>query len=87
MVLSNDDLAEIMDTSDEWIQTRTGIGQRHIATKETTVTLAVKAAKRAMEMAGITGDEIDLIIATTVTPRISSTLAVSIKKRIFILLK
>ncbi|MFR2464393.1 MAG: hypothetical protein ACLTA1_01180 [Clostridia bacterium] len=55
MVLSNDDLAEIMDTSDEWIQTRTGIGQRHIATKETTVTLAVKAAKRAMEMAGITG--------------------------------
>lgn len=68
MVLSNDDLAEIMDTSDEWIQTRTGIGQRHIATKETTVTLAVKAAKRALEMAGITGDEIDLIIATTVTP-------------------
>ena len=68
MILSNDDLAGMMDTSDEWIRSRTGIGQRHIATRDTTVTLAVKAAKSALDMAGIAGDEIDLIIVSTVTP-------------------
>lgn len=66
--LTNDDLTQYMDTSDEWIRTRTGIGQRHISTQDTTVTLAVKAAKKAMEMAGLEGSDIDLIIMSSVTP-------------------
>ena len=46
-VVTNDDLARVMDTSDEWIRTRTGIQKRHIAVKETTTSLAVEAAKKA----------------------------------------
>ncbi len=45
-VVSNDDLAKMMDTSDEWIRTRTGIRTRHIATDETTTGIAVEAAKK-----------------------------------------
>lgn len=64
-IVTNQDLAEIMDTSDEWIRTRTGIGSRHIAVEETTTKMAVEAAKRALEDAGIQPEEIDLIIAGT----------------------
>ena len=67
-IVSNDDLAKIMDTSDEWIRTRTGIGSRHIATTETTTSLSTEAAQRAMEAAGVTAEEIDLIIAATISP-------------------
>ena len=67
-VLTNEDLAEMMDTSDEWIRTRTGIGQRHIATEDTTSTLAIQAAQKALEMAGLTGADIDVIIMSSVTP-------------------
>lgn len=68
-VLMNDDLAKMVDTSDEWIQTRTGIKQRHIAAQgEVTSDLALKAAQRAVHMAGITAEEIDLIIVATSTP-------------------
>ncbi len=67
-VLSNEDLSRFMDTSDEWIRSRTGIGQRHIATRDTTVTLAVRAAKQALAAAGCTGSEIDLIVMSSVTP-------------------
>lgn len=67
-VVSNDDLAQVMDTSDEWIRTRTGICTRHIAEEETTTSLAVYAAKKALEEAKISIDELDLIIAATVSP-------------------
>jgi 3-oxoacyl-[acyl-carrier-protein] synthase-3 len=67
-VVTNDDLSKIMDTSDEWIRTRTGIRERHLAKDETTASMSVEAAKRAMEDAGITAEDIDLIIVGTVSP-------------------
>src|SRR5210317_453646 len=68
-VVTNKDLEKIMDTSDEWIQERTGIKRRHIAAEgETTGSMGLEAAKRAMEMAGVSADEIDLIILGTATP-------------------
>ena len=68
-VVSNKDLEKIMDTSDEWIQERTGIKRRHIAGEgQTTGSMGLEAAKRAMEMAGVGADEIDLIILGTATP-------------------
>ena len=66
-IVTNQDLAEIMDTSDEWISTRTGIRKRHIATEETTTSMSVVAAKRALEDAGVKPEELDLIIAATVS--------------------
>lgn len=56
-----------MDTSDEWIRTRTGIVSRHIAVEETTTGLSVEAARRAMDAAGVKAEELDLIIASTVS--------------------
>jgi len=68
-VLTNHDLEKMVDTSHEWIVERTGIEKRHIAEKgQTTCDLAEIAAKRAMEMAGKTADDIDLIIFATTTP-------------------
>lgn len=68
-VLTNAELEKMVDTSDEWIVTRTGIRERRIAAPdEPTSKMAAAAARRAMEMAGITADEIDLIIVATVTP-------------------
>lgn len=68
-VLSNDDLAKRVDTSDEWIRTRTGIAQRHVAGEgETTSELAYRAALRALEAAGTDPSELDLIVLGTTTP-------------------
>jgi len=68
-VLTNQDLEGMMDTSDEWIRERTGIKRRHIAADdETTSTLGLEAARRAMKMAGVTPDDLDLIIVGTCTP-------------------
>ncbi|MGA1423040.1 MAG: beta-ketoacyl-ACP synthase III [Steroidobacteraceae bacterium] len=68
-VLTNKDLEQMVETSDEWIRERTGIGERLIAAKgETTVDLAVPAARRAMQAAGVDPDEIDLIVFGTTTP-------------------
>lgn len=68
-VLTNSELEKTIDTSDEWITSRTGIKQRHIADKDTaTSDLAVKAAERALLDAGLTAKEIDLIIVATITP-------------------
>ncbi|MDP2781679.1 beta-ketoacyl-ACP synthase III [Devosia sp.] len=68
-VLTNAELATIVDTSDEWIQQRVGIKQRHVAAEgQYTSDLAVEAAKRAMAAAGVTPDDIDLIIVATTTP-------------------
>ena len=68
-VVSNKDLEKIMDTSDEWIRERTGIKRRHLAgDDETTGSISLIAAQRAMEMAGVTADELDLIVVGTCTP-------------------
>lgn len=68
-IITNADMEKIVDTSDEWIRSRTGIEQRHIAADdEFTVDLAEKAARNAMEMAGKTVEDIDLIIVATTTP-------------------
>ncbi len=69
-VFTNKDLMKYMDTSDEWIQERTGIQERRYAdrTKETTTTMGVEAAKIAIENAGITKDDIDFIIFATLSP-------------------
>ena len=68
-ILTNHDLEEMVDTTDEWIQERTGIKQRHIAAEgETTADLGTKAARLAMQMAGKTAEDIDLIIVATTTP-------------------
>ena len=67
MVVTNDDLSKIMDTSDEWISSRTRIRERRLAREETTASMSVTAAKRALENAGITAQEIDLIIVGTIT--------------------
>lgn len=66
-VVTNDDLSKIMDTSDEWISTRTGIKERRLVKEETTASMSVTAAKRAMEDAGVSPQEIDLIIVGTLT--------------------
>lgn len=66
-VVTNVDLEKILDTSDEWIRTRTGIEQRYIAENEETSDLAYKAAVKAIENAGITAQQIGLIIVATVT--------------------
>lgn len=68
-ILTNDDLMKIVDTSDEWITTRTGIKTRHVASDgETTATLAAEAARRALKDAGMKPEELSLIILGTVTP-------------------
>ena len=68
-ILTNADLEKIVDTTDEWITTRTGIKERRLAAEdEFTSDMAARAAERAMEKAGITADQIDLIIVATITP-------------------
>lgn len=67
-ILSNFDLEKFLDTNDEWIVTRTGIRERRIAAEgENTSDLATRAAQRALEMAGIKGEEVDLIVVGTIT--------------------
>ncbi|HYG36451.1 MAG TPA: beta-ketoacyl-ACP synthase III [Clostridia bacterium] len=68
-ILTNAELEKMVNTTDEWIITRTGIKERHLAAKdEFTSDLATKAALRAMERAGVTAEEIDLIVVATITP-------------------
>ena len=68
-VLTNAHLEKMVETSDEWITTRTGIKERRISAKdEFTSDMAAKAAQRAMKMAGVTAAQIDLIIVATITP-------------------
>jgi 3-oxoacyl-[acyl-carrier-protein] synthase III len=69
-VVTNDDLTKIMDTTDEWIQERTGIKERRhiIRGEDTTTTMGVKAAKIAIERSGLTNDEIDFIVFATISP-------------------
>jgi 3-oxoacyl-[acyl-carrier-protein] synthase-3 len=68
-ILTNADLEKMVETSDEWIRTRTGIEQRHVAAEEElTSDLCVKAAENAMEAAGVAVDEIDMIFVGTTSP-------------------
>jgi 3-oxoacyl-[acyl-carrier-protein] synthase-3 len=68
-VLTNDDLAKMVNTTDEWIAARTGIRKRHIAADgETTSDLGVAAARKALDAAGLSPDDIDLIVVATATP-------------------
>lgn len=66
--VTNDDLSQIVDTTDEWIKSRTGISARCLSQGETTTQLAIDAAKAAMLDGGITPEAIDLIIVATITP-------------------
>lgn len=68
-ILTNADLAKMVDTTDEWIVERSGIKQRHIAAEgELTSDLALKASQAALQNAGLTADDIDLIVLATATP-------------------
>ncbi len=72
-VITNEDLSRSVETSDEWIVSRTGIRERRVAAspKETTATMSFEAAKEALEVAGITPNDLGLIIIATVTPEYS----------------
>lgn len=67
-VVTNDDLAKMMDTSDEWISSRTGIKQRHLSRTESTSALATKVAEQLLEKAQLSADQLDFIIVATITP-------------------
>ena len=67
-VVTNEDLAKIVDTTDEWIVTRTGIHERRIAVHEGTSEMAAKAARRALEDAGMEAEELDIILLATSSP-------------------
>lgn len=67
-VLTNDEISTWVDTSDEWIKSRTGIEERHVAVTETTAELAIRAAKEALVEAKIEASEIELVIVATVSP-------------------
>ncbi|MBP2621375.1 beta-ketoacyl-ACP synthase III [Streptococcus panodentis] len=67
-VITNDDLAKVMDTSDEWISSRTGIKKRHVSVNESTSDLAAKVAEQLLSKAGISARELDFIIVATITP-------------------
>lgn len=70
--LTNAELSKLVDTNDEWIVQRTGIRERRIASKdESTATLATAAARRAIEAAGLTAQDIDLVICGTITPEMT----------------
>lgn len=66
-IVTNNDLTKIVETSDSWIEERTGVKQRHLMKNETTATMATEAAKRAVENAGIKPEEIDVIVVSTVS--------------------
>ncbi len=76
-VVTNDDLSKMMDTSDEWIRTRTGIQSRRVLSSESITDLAVEAAKNSLENAGLKGSDIDYIlchnmVGDTITPSMAA---------------
>ena len=66
LVVTNDDLSRIVDTSDEWITTRTGVKERRVLSSETLTDLALEAAEKAMEDAGVKPEELDFILCATI---------------------
>ncbi len=82
-ILTNDDLSGMMETNDEWIRTRVGVSERRIATTETTSGLAYEAAKRAIDMSGVSPDSIDLILAATISAdRVCPTTAGTVQEKL-----
>ncbi len=82
-VVTNDDLAKMVDTNDEWIVQRVGISERRVSVCETTSEMGYKAASAALENAGVSPSEIDLIIACTIsTENISPSLSCSIQEKL-----
>jgi hypothetical protein len=68
-ILTNEDLAKLVDTTDDWIESRTGIKRRHILSEgETLTSHAAKAVERALEMSGLTAADVDMILMSTSTP-------------------
>lgn len=67
-ILTNDDLSRMVDTSDEWITQRVGVKERHVSVRESAADMGAKAAQRALEAAGITAEQLDLIVGATVSP-------------------
>lgn len=67
-VVSNDDLAQVMETSDEWISSRTGIRKRHVSQTEQTSDLATEVARKLLAKGNLSADEIDFILVATITP-------------------
>ena len=67
-IVSNSELSQALDTSDEWITQRVGIRERRVCTTETTSELAYKAAKAALDMSSVKPEELDMIICATVSP-------------------
>lgn len=81
-IVTNDDLAKTVDTSDEWIRERTGIRQRHQAADDQPVSdLAVEAARRALAAAGRTPDDVDMIVVATTTPDLTFPAVATIVQR------
>ncbi|MFZ5721912.1 MAG: beta-ketoacyl-ACP synthase III [Pseudomonadota bacterium] len=81
-IVTNDDLAKFVDTSDEWIRERTGIRQRRQADDDTPVSdLAVEASRRALEAAGRTAEDVDLIVVATTTPDLTFPATATIVQR------
>ena len=82
-ILTNQDLEKMVDTTDEWIFSRTGIRERHIVENETTSDLAYEAAKQAVAAAGIQVADIDLIVVATTTPdKIFPSVAVMVQRKL-----
>lgn len=82
-VLTNDDLAGMVDTNDEWIRQRVGIHERRVCTDETTHFMAAQAAKNALDNAGVDPSAIDLIIASTITGEtLSPTVAALVEREL-----
>lgn len=83
VAVSNDDLSRIVDTSDEWIRTRTGIVERRVCTTETITDLAYQAAMKALDDSGCTASELDMIICATITADYSTpSMACILQKRL-----
>ncbi|MCI9614608.1 MAG: ketoacyl-ACP synthase III [Dorea sp.] len=68
--MDNNDIARLVETSDEWIRERTGVIRRHIVKEETTVSMAAEASRRALEDAGIAPKEVDLILVSTISSNV-----------------
>ena len=68
--MDNNDIAKLVDTSDEWIRERTGVVRRHIIKEETTVSMAAEAGRQALENAGIAAEDVDLIIVSTISSNV-----------------
>lgn len=82
-IVMNDELSEFVETSDEWIKKRVGVEQRRVCTTENAVDLGVEAAEEALKSANVKPEELDLILAATISgPTVSPTVAAMVQKRI-----